>query len=110
MNLEIFLKSYGFLSLAKKIGKNLTGKYGQELFDSAKKLAATKIAADALKTPSKRAIQTTPEATGDFTYNKIAHEKKKYVITKCSKNKFIKQIEYYFTNRKCNTKRNIHTT
>ena len=75
MNLEIFLKSYGFLSLAKKIGNNLTGKYGQELFDSAKKLAATKIAADALKTPSKRATQTTPEATGDFIYNKIADKK-----------------------------------
>ena len=89
MNLEIFLKSYGFLSLAKKTGKNVTGKYSHEYFDNANKLAATKISTDALKTLSKRAIQTIAEATGDFIYNKIADKKKK-VITKCSKNKFIK--------------------
>ena len=75
MNLEIFLKSYGFLSLAKKTGENLTGKYSHELFDNAKKLAATKISTDALKTPSRRAIQTIAEATGDFIYNKIVDKK-----------------------------------
>ena len=63
MKLEIFLKSYGFLSLAKNIGKNWSRKYSQELFDSVKKLAATKIARDALKTLSKREIQTTAEAS-----------------------------------------------
>ena len=31
------VKSYGFLSFAKNMGKNLNNKYGQKLLDSAKK-------------------------------------------------------------------------
>ena len=30
------VKGYGFLSFAKNMGKNLSNKYGQKLFDSAK--------------------------------------------------------------------------
>ena len=39
------------LSFAKNIGKNLSNKYGQKLFDSAKKSAT-----DVIKTASKRAF------------------------------------------------------
>ena len=49
------------------MGKNLSNKYGQKLFNSAKKSAT-----DAIKTASKRAIQKTAEATGDLIGNKIA--------------------------------------
>ena len=58
------VKVYGFLSLAKNIGKNLSNTYGQKLVDSAKKSAT-----DALKTASKRAIQKTAESTGDLVGN-----------------------------------------
>ena len=70
-----YVKGYGFLSFAKKIGKNLSNKYGQKLLDSTKKSTT-----DAMKTASKRAIQKTAEATGDLIGNKIADE-----ITKVSK-------------------------
>ena len=60
----IYVKGYGFLSFAKNIDKKLSNKYSQKLIDSAKKFTA-----DAIKTPSKRAIQKKkqkkPEATGD---------------------------------------------
>ena len=49
---RIYVKEYGFLSFTKNMGKNFSNKYGQKLFDSAKK--STK---DAIKTASKRAIQ-----------------------------------------------------
>ena len=49
---RIYAKGYGFLSFAKNMGKNFNNKYGQKLFDSAKKSAT-----DAIKTASKRAIQ-----------------------------------------------------
>ena len=45
----------------------LSYKYGQTLFDSAKKSTT-----DAIKTSSKRAIQKAAEATGDLIGNKIA--------------------------------------
>ena len=64
---RIYVKGYGFLSFAKNIGKSLSNKYGQKLFDSAKKSTT-----DAIKTASKRAIQKTAEATGDFIGSKIA--------------------------------------
>ena len=64
---RIYVKGYGFLSFAKNMGKSLSNKYGQKLFNSAKK--STK---DAIKTASKRAIQKTSEATGDLTSNEIA--------------------------------------
>ena len=60
-------KGYGLLSFATKVAKNLSNKYGQNLFDSAKKSTT-----DATKTPSKRAIQKTAETTGDLISNKIA--------------------------------------
>ena len=70
----IFVKGYGFLSIAKNmskndgknISKNLSGKYSQKLLNHAKQSAT-----DALKTISKRAIQKTAEATGDLTGCKI---------------------------------------
>ena len=46
------------------------GENGQNLLDSAKKPTT-----DAIKTASKRAIQKTAEATGDFIGNKIADKK-----------------------------------
>ena len=49
------------------MGKNLNNKYGQKLFDTAKKSTT-----DAIKTASKRAIKKTAEATGDLIGNKIA--------------------------------------
>ena len=57
---RIFVKRYGFLSLAKNIfrnigkyiSKNLSSRYSQKLLDHSKKFVA-----DALKTASKRAIQ-----------------------------------------------------
>ena len=64
---RIYVKGYGFLSFTKKIGKNLSNKYGQKLLDSAKKSTT-----DAIKTASKRAIQITAEATGDLIGKKIA--------------------------------------
>ena len=64
---RIYVKGYGFLSIAKNLGKNLSNKYGQKLPDSAKKSTT-----DAIKTASKRAIQKTAEATGDLIGNKIA--------------------------------------
>ena len=67
MNQEIYVKGYGFVSFAKNIGKSLSNKYGQKPLDSAKKSTT-----DAIKTASKRAIQETAEATGDFISNKIA--------------------------------------
>ena len=49
----IFVKSYGFLSFAKKmdknIGKSLRGKYSQKLLDHAKESAT-----DTLKTSSEK--------------------------------------------------------
>ena len=64
---RIYVKRYGFLSLAEKMGKSLSNKYVQKLFDSAKKSTT-----DAIKTASKRAILKTAEATGDLIVNKIA--------------------------------------
>ena len=64
---RIYVKGYGFWSFAKNIGKNSNNKYGQKLFDIAKKSTN-----DAIKITSKRAIQKSAEATGDLTGNKIA--------------------------------------
>ena len=64
---RIYVKGYGFLSFAKNMGKNLSNKYSQKLFDTAKKSTT-----DAIKTASKRPIQKTAEAVCDFTGNKIA--------------------------------------
>ena len=73
-----YVKSYGFLSFAKNIGKNTSNKYSEKLVDSAKKSATA-----AIKTASKRAIQNTAEATGDLIGNKITD--KIIIVSKKSK-------------------------
>ena len=78
---RIYVKGYGFLSLAENMGKSLSDKYGQKRLDSAKKSAK-----DATKTASKRAIQKTAEATGDLIGNKIAEK-----VTTASKKKSAQQ-------------------
>ena len=60
---RVYVKGYGFMSFAK----NMSNKYGQKLFHTAKKSAT-----DAIKTSSKRAIQKTAEATANLIGNKIA--------------------------------------
>ena len=72
---RIYVKGYGFLSFAKNMGKDLSNKYSQKLFDSAKKSTT-----DAIKTASKRAIRKTAEATVDLIGSKIADK-----ITNASK-------------------------
>ena len=74
---RIYVKEYGFLSFAKNIGN----KYGEKLFDTAKKSTT-----DAIKTASKRAIQKTAEAIGDLIGNEIAGK-----ITSISK-KLVKEL------------------
>ena len=64
------------------MGKMLSNKYGQKLFDSAKTSTT-----DAIKTASNRAIQKTAEATGDLIGNKIADK-----ITSVSNKKIYKRI------------------
>ena len=64
---RIYVKEYGFSSFAKNMGTHLSNKYGQKLLDTAKKSTT-----DAIKTASRRVIQKTAEATGDFIGNKIA--------------------------------------
>ena len=58
-----YIKGYGFLSFARKVGN----KYGKKLMDT-----ATKIGMGAAKTASKRVVQKNAEATGDLIGNKIA--------------------------------------
>ena len=62
-----YIKGYGILSFAKKLGKNISNKYSQKLVGNAKKSAT-----DVIKTASKTAIEKTAEATGDLIGNKIA--------------------------------------
>ena len=54
---------------ATKVTKNLSNKYGQRLFDSAKNSTT-----NAIKIASKRVIQKTAEVTSDLTGNKIVDE------------------------------------
>ena len=63
MNLEIYVKGYGFLSFAK----NMSDKYSQKCLYSGKKSTT-----DPIETASKKANQETAEATGDLIGNKIA--------------------------------------
>ena len=69
LNLEIYVKEYGFLSFAKNIRKTLSNKYSQKLLDSAKKSTT-----DAIKTASKRAIKKKAETTSDLIGNKVANK------------------------------------
>ena len=57
-----YVKGYDFLSFARKFNN----KYGKKLIDT-----ATKTGIDAAKTPSKRVVQKTAEATGDLIGNKM---------------------------------------
>ena len=63
---RIYVKGYEFLSFAKNMGKYLSNKYGQKLFNSAKKSTT-----DVIKTASKRAIQKTSKATSDLMVTKL---------------------------------------
>ena len=81
---RIFVKDYGFLSFAKNMGtnigknisKNLNGKYipgmlprVAQVYDHTRQKPldhAKQSATEAFKTASKRGIQKTAEATGDF--------------------------------------------
>ena len=63
-------------NIVKSTSKNLSGKYGQNIFDHAKQSET-----DAIKTSSKRVIQKTAEATVRLIGNKSANR-----ITKVSKN------------------------
>ena len=58
-----YVKSYGFLSFARKFDD----KYGKKLMDT-----ATKTGIAAAKTASKRVVQKNAEATRDLIGNKIA--------------------------------------
>ena len=78
---RIYVKGYGFLSFAKRMGKSLSNKYGQKLLDSAKKSTT-----DAIKTASKRAIQKTAEATSGLIGKKLADK-----ITNVSNKKSTKE-------------------
>ena len=62
---RIYVKGYGFMSVAK----SMSNKYGKKIVDTTKKSAT-----NAIKTASKRAIQKTTEATGDLICNKIANK------------------------------------
>ena len=64
------------------MGKSLSSKYGQKLFDIAKKSTT-----DAIKTASKRAIQKTAEATDNLIGNKIADK-----ISSVSKKNSVKEL------------------
>ena len=79
---RIYVKGYGFLSFAKNMGKSLSNKYDQKLFDCAKKSTT-----GAIKTASKRTIQKTAEATGDLIGKKIADK-----IVSVSKKKSTKEL------------------
>ena len=90
---RIYVKGYGFLSFAKNMGKSLSNKYGQKLLDSAKKSTT-----DAIKTPSKRAIQKTAEALGDLVVYKFADK-----ITSVSNKKSTKELRDNDEDAKINT-------
>ena len=77
---RIYVKGYGFLSFAKKIGKNLSDKYSQKPLDTAEKSTT-----DAIKTASKRAIQKTAEATGDLIGKITKNLIKNYQMKKMQK-------------------------
>ena len=64
------------------MGKSLSNKYGEKLFDRAKKSKT-----NAIKTASKRAIQKTSEATGDLIGNKILDK-----MTSVSQKKSTKEL------------------
>ena len=78
----IYVNGYGFLSFGENMGKSLSNKYGQKHLDSAKRPTT-----DAKNTASKRSIQKSAEATGDFIGNEIADKIRK-VLKKTSNNSY----------------------
>ena len=82
---QIFVKGYRFLSLArnirknigKTVSKNLSSKYSQKLIDHGKQSAT-----DALKTASRRVIQITAKGSGDSIYIKIGDKITKLICNK----------------------------
>ena len=60
---------FGFSSFGKNMDKSLRSKYRQKIAENTKKLAN-----NALKTASKRAIQKATEATCDLFENKIVEK------------------------------------
>ena len=72
------LKTMDFYPSQQKMPKRVSSKYGQKLLDSTKKVAT-----DALRTASKRAIQKTVEATGDLVSNEIPENITKFA-SKCT--------------------------
>ena len=52
LDINVFVKDYGFLSFAKNISKKISSKYCQKVLDQAKESSI-----DAFKTASKRPIQ-----------------------------------------------------
>ena len=87
---QIFVKSYGVLSFAKRIAKtisrNLSAKYSHKVFDHAKQSET-----HALKTSSKRVIQKTAEATDDLIGNKTSNRITK--VSKCSPQNIQEQLQ-----------------
>ena len=76
---RIYVRGYGFFTFAK----NMSNKYGQKLFDTAKKSTT-----DAIKTAFKRAIQKIAETTDDLIDDKIADK----IASVSKKNLLIKII------------------
>ena len=85
-----YVKGYGFLSFAKKIGD----KYGKKLMDT-----ATKTEINAAKTASKWVVQKTAEATGHLIGNKTADKITSLGNTK-SKEKEYERQEIYISPEK----------
>ena len=75
------VKSYDFLSFAKKFG---------DIFDKKLMDTATKTGVDGTKTASKRVVKKTGEATGDLIGNKIVDK-----ITSVGKTKSNEKKEIY---------------
>ena len=75
-----FMKGYRYLSFAKKMGKNWSGKYSQKLLDH-----DTLSAIAPLTAISKRVIQKTADATGDLIRNKINDAAAKSYCNKITK-------------------------
>ena len=80
-----YVKGYAFLSFARKFGD----KYGKKLMDT-----VTKTRIDAVKTFSKRVVQKTEEATGNWMRNKTADKTTSLGKTK-SKEKEHERQEIY---------------
>ena len=81
-----YVKGYGFLSFARKLGE----KYGKKLMDT-----ATKTGMNAGKTASKRVVKKTSEAAEDLIRNKIAD--KITSIGKPKEKEKTKKIEEIYT-------------